>query len=120
MPVVSRYFVAYLASFMAIAPFFRSKDERVQTGTEKFFHKALNNLAGLDDTALSVYLNCKATAWYRQFPPVHSPDRTEDPKMPKVAGGNEEGKQPEDEDDVAERPVASESSEDEAEGGRQE
>ena len=40
-PVVSRYFVAYLASFVAVAPFFRAKDERVQTGTVKFFDKAL-------------------------------------------------------------------------------
>ena len=40
-PVVSRYFVAYLASFVAVAPFFRAKDERVQIGTVKFFDKAL-------------------------------------------------------------------------------
>ena len=26
-PVVSRYFVAYLASFVAVVPFFRAKDE---------------------------------------------------------------------------------------------
>ena len=46
--VVSRYFVAYLASFVAVAPFSRAnlKDERVQTGTGKFFDKALSKLAG--------------------------------------------------------------------------
>ena len=38
-PVVSRYFVAYLPSFVAVAPFFRAKDERVQTGAVKFFDK---------------------------------------------------------------------------------
>ena len=46
------------------------KDERVQTRTDKFFNKALKTLAGVNDTELSVYLNCKATAWYRRFPPV--------------------------------------------------
>ena len=62
-------------------------------------------MAGLDDTALRVYLNHKATAWYWRFPHIHSLDSAEDPKMPKVAGGDEEGKSPEDEDDIAERPV---------------
>ena len=50
-PVVSRYFVAYLASFVAVAPFFRAKvapffraKDKPQTGTVKFFDKALCNL----------------------------------------------------------------------------
>ena len=119
-PVVSRYFVAYLASFVAVAPFFRAKDERVQTGTVKFFDKALSKLAGMKDTALSAYLHRKATAWYKRFPPIHSPDRAEDPKTPKVNGGVGAGGSPEDEEDVEDRPVASESSSDEAEdAGRQ-
>ena len=45
-PAVSRYFVAYLASFVAVAPFFRAKDERVQTGTVKFIVKALSRQVG--------------------------------------------------------------------------
>ena len=66
-PVVSRYFVAYLASFVAVAPFFRAKD-KPQTGTVKLFDKALCKfkLAGMKDTVLSAYL---ATAWYKRFPP---------------------------------------------------
>ena len=79
---------------MAVAPFFLSKEERVQMRTEKFFHKALNNLAGLDDTSLSVYLNCKATTWYRQFPPVHSPDRAEDPRRPRLPVVMKRGSRP--------------------------
>ena len=91
-PLVSRYFVAYLPSFkfVAVAPIFRAKDERAQTGTVKFFDKALSKLAGMKDTALGAYLHCKATAWYKRFPPIHSPDLAED------------------------RPVASESSSDQA------
>ena len=112
-PVVSRYFVAFLASFVAVAPFFRAKD-KPQTGTVKFFDKALCKLAGMKDTALSAYLHCKATACYKRFPPVYSPDRAKDPKTPQVDGGDGAGVSPEDEEDVAERPVASESSSDEA------
>ena len=90
-PVVSRSFVAYLASFVAVdpSPFFRAKDECVQTGTVKFFDKALSKLAGMKDTALSAYLH--PTAWYKRFPPIHSPDRAEDPKTPEVDGGNGSG-----------------------------
>ena len=103
---VSRYFIAYLASFVAVAPFFRAKDERVQPGTVKFFDKARSKLAGLKDMALSAYLHRKATAWYKRFPPIHSPDRVEDPKTPKVNGGDGARgvrRSPEDEDDVEDR-----------------
>ena len=88
---MSRYFVAYLASFVAVAAFFRAKDEHVQTGTVKFFDKALFKLAGMKDSALSAYLHCNATAWYKQFPPIPSPDRSEDPKTPQVDGGDGAG-----------------------------
>ena len=109
---------------MAVAPFFRAKDERVQTGTVKLFDKALCKLAGMKDTALSAYLHRKATAWYKRFPPIHSQDRAnfaaKDPKTPQVDGGDGAGGSPEDEEDVEDRPVASESSSDEAEdAGRQ-
>ena len=110
-PVVSRYFVAYLASFVAVAPFFRAKvapffwaKEKPQTGTIKLFDKALCKLAGMKDTALSAYLHRKATAWYMRFPPIHSPDRAKDPKTPQVDGGDGAVGSPEDEEDVAERP----------------
>ena len=45
--VVSRYFVAYLASFVAVSPFFRAKvapffraKDKPQTGTVKLFDRA--------------------------------------------------------------------------------
>ena len=92
-PVVSRYFVAYLTAFVSVAPFFRTKDERVQTRTDKFFNRALKTLARANDTELCVYLNRKATAWYRRFPPMHSPDRAQDIKKAAatVASGDEQG-----------------------------
>ena len=125
--VVSRYFVAYLASFVAVAPFFRAKGapyfwakDKPQTGTVNLFDKALCKLAGMKDTALSAYLHRKATAWFKRFPPIHSPDRAKDSKTPQVDGGDGSGGSPEDEEDVAERPVASESSSDDADDeGRQ-
>ena len=108
-PVVARYFVAYLTSFVAVAPLFRAKD-KPQTGTVKFFDKALCKFAGMKDTALIAYLHRKATAWYKRFPPIYSPDSAKDPKTPQVDGGDGAGGSPEDEEDVAERPVSSESS----------
>ena len=60
-----------------VAPFFRAKD-KPQTGTVNFFDKALCKLAGMKDTVLSAYLYCKATAWYKRFPPTNSPDCAEE------------------------------------------
>ena len=68
----------------------------------------------MKDTVLSAYLHRKATAWYTRFPPI------QDPKTPQVDGGDGAGGSPEDEEDVAERPVGSESSSDDAnDQGRQ-
>ena len=111
-------------AFVSVASFFRTKVERVQTRTKRFFNKALKTLAGVNDTELSVYLNRKATAWYRRFPPMHSPDRTKDTKKAAatVTSGNEQGEASsasENDDDAAARPVAS-GSEDEPEGWGQE
>ena len=63
---------------------------------------------------LSVYLHRKATAWYKRFPPIHSPDRAEDPRTPQVEGCDGVGGSPDDEEDFEDRLVASESSLDEA------
>ena len=56
----------------------------------------------------------QSTAWYKRFPPIHSLDRAKDPKTPQVDGCDGAGGSPEDEEDVAERPVPSESSSDDA------
>ena len=85
------YSTQYSTSFVAVAPFFRAKDERVQTGTVKFFDKAFSKLTGMKVMALSAYLHRKAIAWYKRFPPIHSPDRADDPKMPQVDGGDGAG-----------------------------
>ena len=70
----------------------------------------------MKDTEPSIHR--KATALYKRFPSIHSPDRAEDPKTPQVGDGA--GGLPEDDEDVAECPVASESSSDEADDeGRQ-
>ena len=105
---------------MTVAPFFWAKvapfraKEKPQTGTVQFFDKAICELAGMKDTVLSAYLHRKATAWYKRFPPIHSLDRAKDPKTPQIDGGDGAGGSPEDEEDVVERPVASESSSDDA------
>ena len=89
-PVVSTYFVVYLASFVAVAPFlqakvaafFRARD-KPQTGTVKFFDKVLCKLAGMKDTVHSAYLHRKATAWYKRFPPIHSRIAPRTPTRPR-------------------------------------
>ena len=126
-PVLSSYFVAYLASFVAVAPFFQAKvspffraKDKPQTGTVKFFDKALCKLAGMKDTVLSAYLHRKATAWYKRFPPIYSQNSTKDPNMPHCGGGAGGSSEDRDEEDVANRPVAYYSSSDEADDeGRQ-
>ena len=75
-----RYFLEYLTSFAAIAPFFRTGNPRITSRTNKFFG---------DDKTFSAYLHRKATAWYLRFPPVHSPDRVDDTQ--KVLVKNLEG-----------------------------
>ena len=61
-------------------PSFGRGNTSVTSRTDKFFVKALDTLADVDDKTLSAYLHHKATAWYQglQFPPVHSPDRMDD------------------------------------------
>ena len=65
-PVASRYFVGYLTSFAAVAPFFRTEKPRVASRTDKFFKKAFasDTLADVKDKDLNAYLHRKATAWY--------------------------------------------------------
>ena len=67
-------------------------------------------MAGVNDPELSVYLNRKATAWYRRFPPIHSPDRAKDTKKATVASGDEQGEassECDNDEDAAARPVMS-------------
>ena len=122
MQVLRRRIVAYLASFVAVSPFFRAKvapffrdKDKPQTGTVKLIDKALCKLASIKDTALSAYLHRtgKTTAWYKRFPPSIAWIAPRTPRRPRLTVPMGRGS-PEDEEDVAERPVASESLSDEA------
>ena len=83
---VSRNMVAYLTSFLAVAPFYSTTDLRVASRTDKFYAVALGTLSKTSDKDLSMYMLRKATAWYRRFPPVNSPDRIDD-DQPRGDGG---------------------------------
>ena len=116
--VVSRYFVAYLTSFVAVAPFFGTNDPSVASRTDKFFNKALHTLAGVQDKDFSAYLNHKATAWYLRFPPVHFPDRIDDTKNARDAEGPEEEDAGDADDADISRPTLPDGEdEDESDGG---
>ena len=115
------HLLAYLTSFVAVAPYFRTKDPRVASRTDKFFNKALHSLAGVEDKDLSAYPNCKATAWYRRFLPVHSPDRIDDTKRARDSEGPEEENAGDADDADVWRPMLSDDEdEDESEGGGEE
>ena len=76
--------------------------------TDKFFAKALDTLADVDDKNLSAYLHRVTTAWYRRFPPVHSPDHLDDTQKVKDNEGPEEADAGNVEDVAALRPILSE------------
>ena len=82
--------LAYLTFFVAVALFFRTKDTRVASRTDKFFDKAFHTLVGVQDKEVSAYLNRKATVWNRRFPRVHSPDHIDDTKEARDAEGPKE------------------------------
>jgi hypothetical protein len=77
-PCVSRNMIAYITSFLSVAPFFRSADPRVTSRTDKYYALSLATLSKTNDKDLAEYVHRKATAWYRRFPPVGSPDRIDD------------------------------------------
>ena len=77
-PCVSRNMIAYITSFLSVAPFFRAADPRVTSRTDKYYAVALATLSKTNDKDLVDYVHRKATAWYRRFPPVGSPDRIDD------------------------------------------
>ena len=47
-----------------VAPIFRTKDERIQTRSDKYFNKALKTLSSVNDTELSAYL-AELCQWLR-------------------------------------------------------
>ena len=118
--VVSSYFVAYLTSFVVVAPFFRAKDPRVASRTDKFYAKALETLARVKnkDPPASRGHGLVVVSWYRRIPPVHCPERMDDKKVM-----DHEGAEAEDAcnasvfDAEGSSPVLSED-EDEADGGQ--
>ena len=61
---------------LSFAPFYRSLDPRVIARTDKYSAVSLAIISNARDNDLSAYVHCRATRWYRLFPPVGSPDRT--------------------------------------------
>ena len=109
-PVESRYFVAYVESFVAVAPFFRAKvapffqaKDRLQTGTVKFFDKALCKLAGMKDTYSAPICQCIARPLLGTscFLPSIARITQRTPRRPRLTVVM--GHPGEDEEDVAER-----------------
>ena len=64
---LSKNFVAYFASFLGAAPYFKSTD--VRSKLDKRFSKALKFLNRLDDEQFDQYVRRKLRTWYTKFPP---------------------------------------------------
>ena len=79
-PVVSRNMIAYLISLLPVVPFYWSLpvDPRVIERTYKYFAVGLATMANASYNNLSAHVHHKATGWYRQFPPIRSPDRADE------------------------------------------
>jgi len=81
-PVVSKRMVAYLASFLGVAPFSRTLDPRVDIRLDKGYANAMTRLSAVAGDAYTTYMSRKMLAWYRRFPPKDVSDHTEETFIP--------------------------------------
>jgi len=104
-PVISKKMVAYLESFLAVAPYRRNTDMKIDTKIDKLYENALRRLGAVNDTNYSNYMERKLRAWYRRFPPKPATgDPTADVAAEIAAAAEADGSAPADD-----APVASES-----------
>ena len=104
-------------AFVSVAPFFRTKDERIRTRNDKFFNKALKTLAGVNDTELRIARPLLGTGGFLPCIARIAP-RTPRRPRPQLPVAMSRGRRPRRSRTMTmqQRPVAS-GSEDESEGG---
>ena len=75
-PTISKKMVAYLESFLGVAPFKKPVDTRI----DKLYDAAIRRLAKVPEKQYVDYLARKLEAWYKRFPPkaVDPADKTDD------------------------------------------
>ena len=73
-PVISKKMVAYLESFLAVAPFRKTTDMKIDTKIDKLYESAMKKLGAVNDANYCNYMERKLRAWYRRFPPKQVTD----------------------------------------------
>ena len=86
--LVSKRFVAYLASFLGVSFYLKTTDPRVSRAIDVLYGMELQRLGAVDDKVFEDYVLRKMTARYERYPP----------KKGKKGDGDEESR--EDEDDA--------------------
>ena len=73
-PVISKKMVAYLESFLAVAPYRKTTDMKIDTKIDKLYESAMKKLGAVNDANYCNYMERKLRAWYRRFPPKQVTD----------------------------------------------
>jgi hypothetical protein len=68
-PVISKKMVLYLESFLAVAPYWKKTDMKIDTKIDKLYENAIGKLGEVNDTNYCNYMEHKLGAWYRRFQP---------------------------------------------------
>jgi hypothetical protein len=61
--------VAYLKSFLAVAPYWKTSDMKIDSKIDKLYENAMRKLGAVNDANYCNYMEHKLRAWYRRFPP---------------------------------------------------
>jgi len=67
--VYSKELVAYMSSFLPVAPYFRSTDERINGVCDSQYSATMARLGPAGDQKFTEYLTRKMQGWFRRFPP---------------------------------------------------
>ena len=67
--VYSKELVAYMSSFLPVAPYFRSTDERINGVCDSQYSATMARLGPAGDQKFTEYLTRKMQGWLRRFPP---------------------------------------------------
>ncbi len=85
-PVISKKMVAYLESFLAVAPYWKTTDMKIDTKIDKLYENAMRKLGEINDVNYCNYMECKLRAWYRRFQPKQAAADSAEDVAAEIAG----------------------------------
>ena len=96
-PVISKKMVAYLKSLLAVAPFRKTTEMKIDTKIDKLYESAMRKLGTVNDANFGTYMERKLRAWYRRYPPKPAGvDSADDAAESGAAAAQVEGSDPAD------------------------